>query len=134
MQHELAAVAGRLLKQVLLRADGGFQRGDQLFADGVERRIGHLGKELLEIVVEQAGPSGQNGQRDVIAHGADRFFGVLAMGARSILQVLFAVAEDLLADRAGARFPVPVPGNRPVADRRMSTKFSSAMRDRVGVG
>ena len=48
------------------------QRGDQLLADGVERRVGHLGEELGEVVVEQAGPVGQHGDGGVGAHRADR--------------------------------------------------------------
>ena len=38
------------LEQVGLRADGRRQRGDELLADGVERRVGDLREELLEVV------------------------------------------------------------------------------------
>ena len=41
------------IEQVGLGADKRHQRHHQLFADGVDRRVGHLGKELAEIVVER---------------------------------------------------------------------------------
>ena len=39
------------IQQVALRADGGGDLGDQLLADAVQWRVGHLGEQLLEIVV-----------------------------------------------------------------------------------
>ena len=48
------------------------QRGDELLADGVERRVGDLREQLLEVVEQQAGAVGQDGDRRVGAHRADR--------------------------------------------------------------
>ena len=45
-------------------------RGDELLADAVDRRVGDLGEELLEVVVEQARPVREHGQRGVVAHRA----------------------------------------------------------------
>ena len=71
-QEDLAAgaLAGR--QQVGLGTDGGRQRGHQFLADGVERRVGHLGEELGEVVVEQAGAVREHGDGRVRAHGAER--------------------------------------------------------------
>ena len=49
--------------QVPFRADGGLGRSDQLLAQGVDRRVGHLGKELLEIVIQELGTIGEHRQR-----------------------------------------------------------------------
>mmetsp|Transcript_8066 Transcript_8066/g.12985 ORF Transcript_8066/g.12985 Transcript_8066/m.12985 type:complete len:250 (-) Transcript_8066:1683-2432(-) len=64
---------GRLGRShVALRADHTTQRCDELFADGVDGRVGHLSKQLLEVVVEQAGAIGHTGQGRVVAHGTER--------------------------------------------------------------
>ena len=70
------------VEQVALGPDGGREGGDQLFADGVEGRVGHLGEELGEVVVEQAGAVRQHGDGGIRAHGAQRLTPVRAMGAR----------------------------------------------------
>ena len=62
-QDDLAARPLRRLEQVALRPDRRRQRGHQLLADGVERRVRHLGEELGEVVVEQARPLGEDGDR-----------------------------------------------------------------------
>ena len=100
-QQDLAARAGLGLEQVGLGADGGRQRGDQLLADGVERRVGHLGEELGEVVVEEAGAVREHGDGGVGAHRADG----LGAGARHRRQddpqLLGRVAEQaLLGDHA----------------------------------
>ena len=48
------------------------EAGDQLLADGVQRRVGHLGEQLAEVVVEQPRPVRQRRDRGVGAHRADR--------------------------------------------------------------
>ena len=48
------------------------QRGDQLLADGVQRRVGDLGEQLGEVVEEQPRPVRQHRHRGVGAHRADR--------------------------------------------------------------
>ena len=47
---------GRRRQQVLLRADGAGQRGDQLLPDRVQRRVGDLGEQFGEVVEQQPGP------------------------------------------------------------------------------
>ena len=40
------------IKQVLFAPDKRAQRRDQLLPDGIQRRIGHLGEQLLEVMEE----------------------------------------------------------------------------------
>ena len=95
---------GRLrfgLQEVSLRADRHLGGHDDLFADGVDRRVGDLGEELLEVGVEQLGPLGEHRQSGVVAHCADR---LRASGGHRVDQdpdVLSGVAEDLLAAQHG---------------------------------
>ena len=42
----------RDIQQVRLRPDEGHHRHDQLLADRVDRRVGHLSEQLLEVIVE----------------------------------------------------------------------------------
>ena len=92
-RHDSGPGSSRLPSAPIGRAE----RRDELLADGVERRVGHLGEQLLEVVEQQPRPVGQHGDRRVGAHRADR----LAAGPRhrrdEDLQLLVRVAEDLLA-------------------------------------
>ena len=85
------------LEQVGLGADGGRQRGDELLADGVERRVGDLREQLLEVVEQHARAGGEHRDRRVGAHRAER----LAAGPRhrrdQQLEVFVGVPEGLLA-------------------------------------
>ena len=101
-QEDLPARTRLGLEQVGLGPDGGGQRGHQLLADGVEGRVGHLGEQLGEVVVQQAGAVREHGDGRVRAHGAQR----LGAGARhrrqNHPQLLGGVAEQaLLASRRG---------------------------------
>ena len=57
VEDELAGVRGRRRQGVALGAEVGAERGDELLADRVERRVGHLGEELGEVVEEQPRPA-----------------------------------------------------------------------------
>ena len=71
---QLAAVQGCFGEKVALPPDGHRQGRDQFLANGVQGRVGHLGEQLTEIVVEQAGLLGENGQGDIVAHGTGGFY------------------------------------------------------------
>ena len=92
-QHDLAAGGRGRLEEVLLGAHHAGHGGDDFFADRIKRRVGHLGEELDEVVVEQPGPLGEHGGRGVGAHRAKR----LGAGGRhrgeQDAQVFFGVAE-----------------------------------------
>lgn len=60
-----------LLHEIGLGPDVRDQRHDQLLADRVDRRVGHLSEQLLEVFEEQLRPLRQHGQRRVGSHGGD---------------------------------------------------------------
>jgi hypothetical protein len=55
-------------QQVGLRPNKRHQRHDQVFADRIDRRVGHLRKKLLEIVVERLVLARQHCQGRIVAH------------------------------------------------------------------
>ena len=116
------------LEQVALRADRGRQRGHQLLADGVERRVGHLGEELGEVVVEQPRAVREDGDGGVGAHRADRLGAGPGHRADDHPELLGRVAEQpLVGDdagvlggqhRPGRQVVQARPGPRPASRRR----------------
>ena len=85
------------VEQVRPRPDEGHERHDQLLADRVDRRVGHLREVLLEIGVQQLRPVGQRRDRRVGAHGADGLLADLRHRRHQELGALLRVAEGLLA-------------------------------------
>ena len=53
-KHDLAAVRGCGLKHVSFRPNKTAQRRDDLFTDGVQRRIGDLSEQLCKVVKQHA--------------------------------------------------------------------------------
>ena len=85
------------LEQVPLGADRRLRGHDQLLADRVDGRVGHLGEELLEVVVQELGPLREDRERRVVAH---RAHGLVRFGrhrGHQQSQVLRGVAEGVLA-------------------------------------
>ena len=78
-------------------ADEGDQRHHQLFADGIDRRIGHLREVLLEIGIKHLGPVRENRNGRVIAHGTNRLLARLRHGRHQDFQVFLRIAKGLLA-------------------------------------
>jgi hypothetical protein len=68
---------------------------------GVDRRIGDLREQLLEIVVERFGLVREHRQRSVVAHRADRFFRLQRHRLHQQLDVFLRVAERLLSIEQG---------------------------------
>jgi hypothetical protein len=95
------------VQQVRLGADEGHQRHHDRLADRVDRRVGHLREQLLEVVVQRLVLARQHGQRAVVAHRADALLAGLRHRRHQELQVFLRVAEGLLAveqrDVAGRR-------------------------------
>ena len=90
-----------VVQQVRLGTDEGHQGHNQLFADRVDRRIGHLGEQLLEVGVEGLGLGRQDRQGRVVTHGAGSFFAVVAHRLQNDLDVFLGEAESLLAVEQG---------------------------------
>ncbi len=96
-QLEGVAVLGGLVEDVALGADVADERHDELFANGIDGRVGDLREELLEVVEERLRTVREAGQRRVGAHGADRLFAACAHRAEQDAQIFFAVAVGALA-------------------------------------
>jgi hypothetical protein len=73
LEPEEAGVFGGFLEPVAMGAGEDFDGHHELFADGVDGRVGDLGEELLEVGVEKAGLFGEDGERRVVAHRSDGF-------------------------------------------------------------
>ena len=84
-------------EQIRPRPDDRDERGHQLLADGIERRVGHLREVLVEIIVEQLRPLREHGDRLVGAHRADGIVPILRHRFEEELDVFLRVAEGLLA-------------------------------------
>ena len=98
---ELARVLRGVREEVRLGADRRGHRGDELLAVGVERRVGHLGEELAEVVEDEARSAGENRDGRVGAHGADRLGAVDRHRGQERGELLVGVAEGLLAAQDG---------------------------------
>ena len=61
------------VEQIRPRPDDGDEAHHQLFADRIDRRVGHLREVLLEIGEQRLRLVRQRRDRRVVAHGADRF-------------------------------------------------------------
>ena len=105
VHHELVRMLGRLGEQVALGAHAGAQAHHDQLADRVDRRVGHLREELLEVGEERRLAVGHDRERRVVAHRADRLLGVGGHRRQQHPQVLLGVAEGELAraQRLGAR-------------------------------
>ena len=95
--EDLATRLRARVEQVAFGADRAADRSDQLLANGVERRVGHLRELLREVVVEHAAAVGQHGQRGVGAHRAEGLFARRHHRSEEHLELFVRVAEHLLA-------------------------------------
>ena len=95
-QLQGVAVLRSLFENVSLGTDIADERHHHLFADGVDRRVRHLGEQLLEIVEQQLRTIREAGQRRVGAHRPHRLLTLGGHRREDHLQVLLGVAEGPL--------------------------------------
>ena len=96
-QVDLSATARLGIQQVSLWTHRGAHGGDELLANGIQRRVGDLGEQLLEVVVEGSVHVRENRDRSVRSHGADRPLAVADHRGQEHLECLVGVSEGLLA-------------------------------------
>ncbi len=89
-----AGVSSKRLRSVPSR---GREAHHDLLADRVDRRVGDLREELLEVGEQRGRLVGEDGQREVVAHRADRLGPVARHRREQHAQVLLGVAERALA-------------------------------------
>ena len=68
IHHQLMGLLRALAQQVDLRADAGLQAHHDRLADRIDRRVGHLREQLLEVREQRRLAIGEDGQRGVVAH------------------------------------------------------------------
>ena len=100
-QLELAGVLRRGLEEVSAGTEEGFRGGDEFFPLGVEGGVGDLSEELTEVVEEGLAFVGEDGEGDVVAHGADGFLGGLGHGGDEHGEFFAGEALGLLAVAEG---------------------------------
>ena len=79
LDHPAAVRAGAC--EITFRADKSDTRGHQLFADRVNRWIGDLCEQLLEVVIHRLRLIGEDGEWRVVTHRAERL--LASFGARA---------------------------------------------------
>ena len=90
--HEAAGVA-TVLQQVAVVAEVEYRARDEALAQRVDGRVRHLGKQLVEVVVERAALLGEHGQRRVDAHGGQGHLGLDGHRAHDFVNIVIVVAE-----------------------------------------
>jgi hypothetical protein len=94
-QSELPATLRLRIDEISFAAERKCCRGNELFANRIDRGIGDLRKQLLEIVVKQLRFVGQNGQWRIGTHRAHRLDCVLCHRPDVHAQVFKIVSECL---------------------------------------
>jgi len=83
-------------ENVHLAADACRKRHHMRFTQRIDRRVGHLGELLAEVVVNNARLAGEHSEWRIIAHRAYRFLAVFTQHADNGIQLFVAVEELLL--------------------------------------
>lgn len=66
---------------------------DQLFADRVDRRVGYLGKELAEVLIKEACPTGEDRESGIVSHRSGGLFAFLNHRQQDDFEFLLAVTK-----------------------------------------
>ena len=94
LQH--AAVLRLLIQKVSIGTNVNRGIRDHLLTQGIDRGIGNLGKQLLEIIEQQLVLSGEHGKRNIMSHRGRGLHAVLCHREDVIPHVLIRVAENLI--------------------------------------
>ena len=101
VQGQLAGMLRRRVQEVPRPADAHPERGDDLLAQGVQRRVGDLREHLREVVEQEPRPVREHRDRGVCAHRAERLGALRGHRGQQHPQLLLGVAEGLLAAQHG---------------------------------
>jgi len=91
------------LEQVALGAERSVERHHDRLADRVDRRVGHLGELLAQVVEWRTHFLREHGHRRVVAHRADRLAAVLGEHANDLVALLEADVVELLVGQQARR-------------------------------
>ena len=101
LQAQHGAVLRLILQQVAVTAHVYCRIRYNLFPDGVNGGIGHLGKELPEVLKQGLMLVGKHRQRDVCTHGGGRFCPGACHGQDDFLHLFVGVAKGLVQPVTG---------------------------------
>ncbi len=90
------AVPGIFLQNIALRTDVHGGGSHYLLPNGIDGRIGHLGKKLLKIMEQRMDRPAQHRKRHIHSHGRDGLRPVLCHGQDACLQLIIGIAEGFL--------------------------------------
>ncbi len=96
MHFEHIAVLRHFLQQIAVPAQIDSRGSHHLLADRVDRRIGHLREELLEVMEQRMVRSGQHRNRRIHAHCRNRLRTVSRHRQDTHLQFFVCISESLL--------------------------------------
>ena len=91
----LAVIHTGLLEEVALRADWANEGHDNFLTDGIDGRVGHLGEELLEVVLNLPGLIGQHGQSSVVTHTSECLLTNDGHGQKKHFELFAGVAKHV---------------------------------------
>ena len=83
-------------RDVTLRADECDAGSDELFTDWVNRRIGYLREQLLEVIIHRLRLIGEDRQWRVVTHRAEGLFASLCTGPEDEAGVFKGIAKCFL--------------------------------------
>ena len=138
LQPQQPTLSRLAVEEIPLTPDRGNHRRDDLLADRVERRIGDLREELLEVVGQQLRPIGEHRQRRVVAHRTDWLGAIGGHGGEDHLEILKRVSErPLELDEARvltgySRRPPGIEGMGMEVDRAFRQPFGGLNRPTLG--
>ena len=98
--HKAAGVAA-VFQKVAVVADVEHRRSDEAFAQCIDRRVRHLGEQLVEIVEEAARLLREARKRRIGSHGRERNLALVRHRADELLDVVEVVAQLGHAAREG---------------------------------
>ena len=93
LETDEAGMLGRFGEHVFAPAEHGIEAHHELLADRIDRRVGNLCDELLEVGVEQAWFCGEDRERGVISHRAHGFGTVFEHGFDDHVHFLGRISE-----------------------------------------
>ena len=101
LKFDHSAAVGAGAGKVAFRPNKADARGNELFADRVNRRVGNLSEELLEVIIEELRLIGEHGKRRVVTHRTERLLTSLGAWANNEAHVFKSITKCLLAGFEG---------------------------------
>ena len=97
LQFDQMAAFRLWIQQIAFSTNGGDWRSDDLFADTVDRRIGDLSEELVEVIIDQLRFIREYRNRCVCAHGTNGLDAITCHRSHQQTQIFKGVSKSKLA-------------------------------------